>query len=266
MTRIQNAMEIFKLLEKSNCRKCNELTCLAFAAAVFKGTRQIEECPELAPDIVALYSDGKQKGRTMDQDAEENILRMQQKIEKIDLAEAASLLGGVYSKGKLTLKILGKDFSVDQKGRCSSDIHINSWVTAPVLQYILEGSGSPVSGNWVPLRELEGGKDWYRLFGQRCEKPLKKVADTYTDLFEHLVRLFNGRQVEGHFDSDISVVLHPLPKVPMLICYWKPEDGLDSDLHLFFDDTVEANLSIEYLYALATGLVLMLEKIAQRHG
>ena len=95
---------------------------------------------------------------------------------------------------------------------------------------------------------------------------MKKVADTYTDLFEDMVHLFSGQQMQRHFESDISVVLHPLPKLPILICYWKPEDGLQSDMHLFFDETAGANLGIEALYTLGTGLVIMFEKIAQRHG
>jgi len=124
----------------------------------------------------------------------------------------------------------------------------------------------PVSGKWVPLRELKGGKDWYRLFGQRCEKPLKKVADTYTDLFNDMLHIFNGRQVEDHYQSDISLVLYPLPLVPILICYWRPEDGLESSLNIFFDSTAEDNLNIEAIYALAAGLVRMFEKIALTHG
>jgi ArsR family metal-binding transcriptional regulator len=32
-------MEIYKLLNGSNCRECNEKTCLAFAVAVFKGKK-----------------------------------------------------------------------------------------------------------------------------------------------------------------------------------------------------------------------------------
>jgi hypothetical protein len=136
----------------------------------------------------------------------------------------------------------------------------------PVLRYILAGEGVEPSENWVPLRELQGGKDWYRLFGQRCEKPLKKVADTYTELFEDMVRLFNARPAGHHFDADISMILLPLPKVPILICYWKPDEGLESDLHLFFADNVEANLDIEALYTLVAGLVRMFEKIALRHG
>ena len=61
-------------------------------------------------------------------------------------------------------------------------------------------------------------------------------------------------------------MLLPLPKVPMLINYWEPEDGLGSSLNIFFDDTAEDNLSIESIYSLGTGSVVMFEKVAQRHG
>jgi hypothetical protein len=162
--------------------------------------------------------------------------------------------------------VMGKVVSVDAAGKFYTDLHVHTWMAVPLLMYILESKGKPVSGNWVPLRELSGGKDWYRLFAQRCEKPLKKVADTYTDLFADMVALFNGKTVGGHFESDIAVVLHPLPLVPLLICYWRPDDGLESDLHLFFDDTAADNLHIEALFSLGAGLTLMFEKIAQRHG
>jgi hypothetical protein len=266
MAQIQNVMEIFKLLDKSNCRKCNEATCLAFAAAVFRGVRQLDDCPMLKPEITALFGGTGKKPKALEQDAQEAILQLQKQVETVDLAEAANRLDGRYRNGKLTLKILGKDFSVDSKGNFYTDIHVHGWVVLPVLSYILEGKGTPVSGNWVPLRELDGGKDWYRLFGQRCEKPLKKLVDTHTDLFETIMHLFSGHQVGRQFDSDISVVLHPLPKVPILISYWKPDDGLESDLHLFFDESSEENLNIEAIYTLGTGLVVMFEKIAQRHG
>ena len=61
-------------------------------------------------------------------------------------------------------------------------------------------------------------------------------------------------------------MLQPLPLVPMLICYWKPDGGLESDLNIFFDSTTEENLAIEHVFRLATGLVMMLEKLARRHG
>jgi uncharacterized protein DUF3786/putative Fe-S cluster protein len=259
-------MEIFKLLDKSNCRECNKPTCLAFAAAVFLGQKKLDECPHLDSEIIKRYGVKAGNQMTLEQERDETIEQLKRKITTTDLSSAAQRLGAMFSDDKLTIKILGKNFSVDTKGNITTDIHVHAWIAIPVINYIIDGSGVAVSGKWVPFRELEGGKTWYRLFGQRCEKPLKKIADTYTDLFEDMIHLFNGRQVENHYSSDISLVLYPLPKVPILICYWKPEDGLESSLNIFFDSTAEKNLNIESLYTLGAGLVIMFEKIALRHG
>ena len=266
MDPFKNPMEIFKLLDKSNCRKCNKPTCLAFAVAVFQGQKRLDECPQLDRKIIEKHGQVAVKQKSSEQMQDESIEHLKRKITTIDLHLSAQRLGASFSDKKLTIKCLGKDFSVDNKGNIFTDIHVHSWIAVPVLNYIITGAGAPVSGTWVPFRELEGGKTWYRLFAQRCEKPLKKVADTYTDLFEDMIHLFNGRQVEKHYTSDISLVLHPLPKVPILICYWKPEDDLESDLNIFFDSKVEENLNIESIYTLATGLVMMFEKLALRHG
>ena len=103
-------------------------------------------------------------------------------------------------------------------------------------------------------------------FSPALRTGVKKVADNYTDLFEDMIHLCNGKQVKNHYKSDISLILHPLPKVPMLICYWRPDDGLESDLTLFFDSTAEESCTIEAIYAIKTGLIMMFNKIALRHG
>ncbi len=266
MDHFKNPMEIFKLLDKSNCRKCNKPTCLAFAAAVFQGQKRLDDCPQLDRKIIERYEGVTSNQIPLEQMQFESIENLKRKIATIDLQLSAQRLGAQYSNEKLTIKCLGKDFSVDTKGNLTTEIHVHSWIAVPALNYILAGAGTPVSGKWVPFRELEGGKTWYRLFEQRCENPLKKVADTYTDLFEDMIHLFNGRQVDNHYSSDISLVLHPLPKVPLLICYWRPEDDLASDLNIFFDSKAEENLNIESIYTLGTGLVIMFEKLALRHG
>ena len=92
------------------------------------------------------------------------------------------------------------------------------------------------------------------------------LASHYPDFFADMLHIFAGKQVGRQFDSDISLVLSPLPKVPILFCYWRPEDGLESDFHLFFDSTVENNLTVDSIYLLTTGLLIMFEKIALRHN
>jgi len=191
---------------------------------------------------------------------------LRRRVRGIDLKAAAERLGAEYLNGLLVLKVLGKNVGVNSDGDLFTDVHMHPWVAIPILNYLASSAGVDVSGKWVPLRELRNGKTWFGLFTQRCEKPLKRVADMYPDLFEDMLHVFSGKQVENHYDSDISLVLRPLPKFPILICYWKPEDNMESSIHLFFDSTAEENLPIESIYGLATGLVRMFEKIALRHG
>ncbi len=41
------ALDLFQFLPRLNCRKCDELTCLAFAVKLLMGERQIAECKPL---------------------------------------------------------------------------------------------------------------------------------------------------------------------------------------------------------------------------
>ena len=266
MPDLKTAMDVFKLLEKSNCRECNETTCLAFAWAVFQGRKSLDQCPRLDRAVIEKHGGKLDKPQTAQEDAEKALQLLKDRAAAVDLPAVAPKLGGRMVNDRLTLKVLGKDFSVDSQGNLYSDIHIHPRVVIPILNYIIDGGGIPAAGKWVPLRELPSGQDWYRLFGQRCEKPMKKLADTYPELFEDLVHIFNGKRVTNHYQSDIALVLHPLPNLPLLICYWKPEEGLASELNLFFDATAEENLNIDSIFALGTGLMMMFEKISLRHG
>jgi hypothetical protein len=259
-------MDVFKLLEKSNCRNCGEKTCLVFAAAVFGGNRTLAECPRVPADVAAAYAMQPKKQSLIEMDRERQMAELKARVMQMDLVEAASRIGANHNGNRLVLTIMGKKVEIDVSGQVITEIHTNPWVMAPIYNYILFCKGRPIEGRWVPLRELPSGKDWYRLFGQTCEKPMKKVADTYTDLFADLVEIFNGRQVEDHYQSDVALVLHPLPLVPILICYWRPDEGLESELNLFFDASAEDNLGIEGIYSLGTGITRMFEKLALTHG
>jgi len=266
MPPFKNAAEIFRLVDKSNCKKCGELTCLAFAGSVFLGKRKLQECPKLPLEIIERFPKGSDHRRNLDPDPDIFLKKLQSEILSQDLSQAAQRVGALFSGNKLTLKVLGKDFSIDKEGRLFSDIHINPWVVTPFLTYILHGEGLPVSGRWVSFRELAGGRAQYPLFQKRCEESIKRVADGYPDLFNDIIHLFSAQKVEPQFQSDISVVLFPLPRVPVMICYWLPEEGLGSSLNVFFDDTASRNLNIGSVFMLGTGLAEMFRKMALTHG
>jgi len=116
MDQFNNTMEIFKLLDKSNCKECNKPTCLAFAAAVFQGQKELNECPHL--DIEIIKRCGMKAGNqmTLEQERDETIEQLKRKITSINLSSSAQRLGAIFSDEKLTIKILGKNFGIDKKG------------------------------------------------------------------------------------------------------------------------------------------------------
>jgi len=263
MARPKHAMEVFRLLNKSNCRECGEKTCLAFAGAVFQGRRSIAQCPHLSRQVIERFADDPP---TADARADDSFEEPRKQAAALDFQQAAKRIGGWVQGNRLTVKILGKDFSIDDTGTFHSDIHMLPWVIGPFLGYVLACRGREVTGEWVSFRELRGGAERYPLFRKRIEEAMQQIADRYPDLFSDMAHLFRGRQIDSPFDSDVSVILSVLPLVPIMICYWQADEGMDSDLLIFFDRSADDNIGTDNAYTLAAGLTQMFEKLALRHG
>lgn len=265
MTRLKTPLDVYKLLRKSNCGQCGIATCMAFAAAIIKQEKQLADCPHLDADILSRYEGNIEQQVNIEKIQEKTFRDLQEQIKAIDIVSRAERLGARSTSSSLVVTCLGKDFEVDAQGRVLSACHSHAWFSIPLLTYVLYSKGAPVAGRWAPFRELKKGSMWGPLFERRCEAPLKRIADAHAELFQDLISMFSGAFSPELFSSDISVVLYPLPKVPILICYWKPEEGMESKLHVFFDVTAEQNLTMDSLFTLGTGIVRMLEKIMHKH-
>lgn len=88
MRRFNTLMDVFKLLEKSNCRKCNEKTCLAVAASVFGGRRPLSDRPQLAPEIARRYEDQPQKRVNNEQEVESQLAALKARLSQVDFNDA----------------------------------------------------------------------------------------------------------------------------------------------------------------------------------
>lgn len=265
MSQLSTPLDIYKLLPKSNCKACGAATCLAFAAAVIKGEKRISACSQLPDDLSQELDEKIIKQPSPEEQLQQVLVPLKKNIASVDFSASVQRLGASLTGNKLTIKSLGKDFTVDGEGTITSPCHINVWVSVPLLSYIIDSSGNDPSGKWVPFRELSHETVWAAFFEQRFEKPLKQLTDSYPDLIEDMIYIFNGKHVESQFNFDISLVLHPLPKLPLLICYTKPSEDLPAKLNVFFDTTARDNLKVDSIYRLCVGLLTMFQKIAANH-
>ncbi len=257
-------LEIYKILPQTNCGKCVLPSCLAFAAAVVSGDKKLADCPDLSPRIIAKMTGIQAKSDDQAMVQAEFVDKLQAQVREADLAGIAPVIGAVYRNDQLIINSLGKDFIVARQGNFSSECHIIPWVQVPILSYITNKTHSPITGDWISFRELKGGIDWQGLFSSRCENPLRQLADANPSLLADLIHLFMGKKIDW-YQADIALILHPLPHIPILICYQAPEDDMDSALTIFFDKCCGENLHIKSIFILCSGLVQMFGKIAEHH-
>ncbi|GBE41172.1 corrinoid/iron-sulfur protein large subunit [bacterium BMS3Bbin09] len=257
-------LDLYKLLNKSNCRECGLLTCMAFAHAVINGEKKIEDCPyidketmpELGKKIVA---------RDIEHEYDAAVEPLREAMSGLNFSALVDRLGATLSGDRLCVNCLGKKFLVDTKGNVESICHIHLWVTVPLLKYIITGGGPGLLGKWISFDELDRGITMSSYFERRCVEPLKQMADSHTDIFFDLLDIFGGRQPAGDFSADRSRIVHPLPRVPFLFLYWKAEDHFESKLKILFDSSADKYLDFEAVYVLSRGMVEMFKKIIANH-
>lgn len=257
-----NNLEILKHLNKSNCKECGVPTCLAFATALINGEKRLSDCSYLSMEAVDTL-ELKIVKRGQYEKLKELLGPLKKEVSTIDFSKVAKGLGAEHEDNRMRIKCLGKDFIVDNKGDIESMIHVNTWVAAPLLKYIIMGGNEPLSGKWVSFEELKRASSVARYFDRRCEEPLRQLAESHTDIFFDLINIFGGKSVSG-FSADYARVIYPLPKVPFLILYWKPDNQFESKLRLLLDSTADKYLDIEFIIGLGRGIVEMVKKILSR--
>jgi len=267
MTGIKNPLELYKLLKKSNCRECMLPSCMAFAVAVVQGQKQPADCPYLDRETVRALGGGDVARRSSREDEQrEMLVRLRQEAGQVDFPSAAARLGVPLRDGRLGINCLGKDFWIDPVGGIWSECHKIPWVEIPLLNYIIHGKGRKPSGQWVAFGELAGAAEWNRFFSHRCEAAMGQLADAHPELIFEILHLFGATPAAGAANADQSLIIFPLPGLPMLINYWAPEEHFASKLNILFDRTATDNSNIESIYLLGRGLVEMFRALIVKHS
>jgi len=266
MAQINNPLELYKFLKKTNCKECWVPSCMAFAVAVVQGQKKLADCPHLDNHILAQLDGKVEKHKSLTDDQEQVLTKLKQEIGSVDFSSAPKRLGANLVHGRLAINCLGKDFMIDQTGEMVSECHVNPWVFIPLLRYILHCKGKELSEEWDSFGELQGAADWSRFFSHRCEESLRQLADAHPELVFEILHLFGAQPLPGKSLADQSLIIYPLPRVPFLINYWQPEDGFDSKLNILFDRSAAANSDPESIYLLTRGLVEMFRQLIVRHN
>ena len=121
-----------------------------------------------------------------------------------------------------------------------------------ILHYLLGATLSPLTGDWVPYREIPGASVYHSVFVKRAADPLKKVFGRNIPGFSNTSSLLNGKPVElGDAASEFLL----FPRVPIQLILHEGDDEFPPEANILFDKSISRYLSPEDIAWLA-GMVV----------
>jgi hypothetical protein len=254
-----NPIELYKKLPKKNCGQCRQRNCMPFALSILKGEGDLIECPYLTEDKIVEIK----KSLKISNWKEELILNLKEKVKRLDFSAIADGIGAKIEGGNLVIYCLGKRFEINKEGDIFSNGVINPWMKILLLHYIrLSGKGG-LSGKWVSYDKLKSGLVKIASFERDCEEPLKELLDRDFKKTEQALQRLGAKKIDG-FSANYAWELSLLPKIPVMILFWKKDEEFDSKLKILFDSSADRFLDAESIIFLVEGLIKNVEHLERQ--
>lgn len=245
-----NVLGLFKLLPRTNCGRCPQRQCMAFAVALAKGEADPDECPTLSDKVRRELRGGSGQG-----DWRESLLgELRKKVAALPFGAIAAGLGAEPWDGSLSIRCLGRDYLMAPDGTITTDGPLAPWMQILLLHYVRTQGSAGISGRWVSFTDLKAALMKAKSFARDCEEPLREHFDRDSGHAERALERLGGLR-QPATPAPVAWVVFALPRVPVLILYWPEEEEFPSKLKVLFDATADRYLDVESLTFLIEGLV-----------
>ncbi|HEY6000774.1 MAG TPA: DUF3786 domain-containing protein [bacterium] len=252
-----NVLELYRRLPRTNCGTCAPKACMPFAVALAKGDATADACPGLTEEQRREIVGGSAKG-----DWRETVVAgLRAEVAALSLADAAPGIGAVFEAGALRIRCLGRDYLVAGDGAVSiaGDAKpVPPWTKILLLHYARTRGDAPPAGRWVAFADLRSGLVKATSFARECEEPLRELFDRDTAAAERALERIGGAREAGA-PAPVAWRVEALPRVPVLVLYWPPEEEFPSKCKVLFDASADRFLDVESLTFLVEGLAKNLE-------
>ncbi len=229
---------------------------MAFSIAVSKGDDTIESCPYIEKKRIEQLSKSIKKTDVFEKIYES----LKQEVIKINLCEVAEGIGAETIEDGIKIVSMGREFLVKNNGEIVSEGKANIWAKILLLIYIKTGGTGQIKNQWISFSDLKGGAIKIEAIKKEAEKPLTELFRREPDYIIKILNRLGAEDVKGQ-PADYAWRFFLLPKIPVLILYWKPDEEFPPNVKLLFDSTADFFLDVESLVFLCEGFVKMLEQM-----
>jgi hypothetical protein len=252
---MKTAIEIYKLLPKTNCGKCGTTSCMGFAAKLSTSQASLDDCKSMAPRAreilkAALSASHKSRGTAFEQTLQALLPR----VSALDFAKTASLFGAaLIDHDTLEIAFLNAEYRItrdrilDSRGR-----EPRPWVSILIYNHLCSTEPPLPAGEWITFSSIPASHAKDKAWAVHVEEEIARHFSGNGKEFNKACERLGGAPATAPGNHDAAYEFRFFPHFPVLLLFDDvvAAENFPAQCRMLLDKTAPQYLDIESIVVL----------------
>ncbi len=252
---MKSAVEIYKLLPKTNCGACGLPNCFGFAAKVAAGMASISACATLSEEVKQALA-AEERGRPGSRGTvyEQALAALRPRVAALDFDRVAGVLDlGLTDDGGLDVLFLNERYLVGKDGITGPDgSEPLPFIAILIMNHLCMPSPPPLSGEWITFSSVPASHAKDKAWAAHVEEVIARQYAGNTAGLKEACEKAGGRPAAAAGRHDAAYEFRFFPHYPALLLFNDavPDEDFPAQARLLLDRNVDKLLDIESIVVL----------------
>jgi hypothetical protein len=252
---MKTAVEIYKLLPRTNCGKCGLPSCFGFAAKLATHQASPDDCPSMTEaDREALRDADVGQCDSPGTVYVQALASLQPKIQGLDFEKTARLFGAaITGPDRLELTFLNEDYVVTKdKILDPTGKEPRPWISILIYNHLCMPDPPSPSEEWITFGSVPASHAKDKAWASHVEDVIAKHFTGNVDALKAACERMGGFAADAQGNHDAAYAFRFFPHYPALLLFYDAVPGEDfpAQCRLLLDKTAPRYLDIESIVVL----------------
>jgi Domain of unknown function (DUF3786)/Putative Fe-S cluster len=252
---LKTAIEIYRLLPKTNCGKCGTTSCMGFAARLASRQASPDACPSMTRAAREALREADGEERASPGTVYEQVLEsLRPKVRALDFRKAARQFGAILADvDTLEIEFLNRLFRVTKEKVVDRDGNEpRPWISILIYNHLCMPDPPAPAGEWITFGSVPASHAKDKAWAGHVEEEIARHFAGNTAGLKNACERLGGKpaQVPGKHDAAYEYRFFPHYPVLLLFDDAVPEENFPAQCRLLLDKTAPRYLDIESIVVL----------------
>jgi len=252
---MMTAVQIYKLLPKTNCGTCGTTSCMGFAARLASHQASPDDCPTMTAAAREILKEADaNRSETPGTMWEQALRSLQPKIQSLDFRKTASLFGATFiGPDDLKLTFLNELYHITkEKITNPAGAEPPTWISILIYNHLNSPDPPEPASEWITFSSVPASHAKDKAWADHVEDVIAKHFSGKVAALKAACEQFGGLPSTFSGSHDAAYEFRFFPHYPVLLLFYNAvaEEDFPAQCKLLLDRTAPRYLDIESIVVL----------------